>query len=128
MADDLATDISKTKQKIEKLERHIDTIRTGDEAAIKALRYDSRDEAKAALKDLTAGKTDLRKLLKLDQEKEARLQQQAGAGTSMPPVLQRVVIIPRLRSCCMLANLVAFRVCLVACNPAQLRPAAVEHL
>jgi hypothetical protein len=73
MADDLATDISKTKQKIEKLERHIDTIRTGDEAAIKALRYDSRDEAKAALKDLTAGKTDLRKLLKLDQEKEARV-------------------------------------------------------
>jgi hypothetical protein len=131
MADDLATDISKTKQKIEKLERHIDTIRTGDETAIKALGYGSRAAADAALNDLTADKRDSYDLLKTYETRLTALtqqQQQSGAGTSMLRVRLALVIFLPQRSCCMLANLVACRVCLVACNPAQLRPASVKHL
>jgi hypothetical protein len=90
MGDELATladKISKIEQKIEKLEQH---IANNDFACTP---YDDRAEAKAALKDLT-------KLLILDKEEKARLQQQSGAGTSMLPVRQEDVIFSSQKSCC----------------------------
>jgi hypothetical protein len=103
MGDELATladKIKKTEEKVEKLEEHIDTIRTGDDAAVEALGYGSRDEAKTALPRLETKEADLRKLLILDKEKEARLQQPSSAGTSMLPVHQEVVMSAGQRSCC----------------------------
>jgi hypothetical protein len=124
MADDLATlsaKINTTEEKIEKLERH---IANNDFAGTP---YDDRAEAKAALKDLRAKEAALQNEKVALQNKEVELlkkenlllqqQQQTGAGTSMLPVRLAIVIFLLPRSCCMLANLVAFRVCLVACIP-----------
>ena len=82
----LASKIKRTEEKVEKIEEH---IVKNDFAGTP---YDDRAEAKAALKDLEADlraqEADLRRLLILDKEKEARLQQQSGAGTSMLAVRQ----------------------------------------
>jgi chromosome segregation ATPase len=116
MADDLATlstKINTTEEKIEKLERH---IANNDFAGTP---YDDRAEAKAALKDLRAKEVALQNE-KVELLKEKNLlrqqQQQSGAGTSMLRVRLALVIFLLQRSCCVLANLVAFRVCLVACR------------
>jgi hypothetical protein len=105
----LSTKINTTEEKIEKLERH---IANNDFAGTP---YDDRAEAKAALKDLRAKEVALQNE-KVELLKEKNLlrqqQQQSGAGTS---VRQPVVLFPCQRWCCMLANLVAFIVCLVAC-------------
>jgi hypothetical protein len=119
MADELATDISKTKKKIEKLERHIDTIRTGDETAIKALGYGSRAAADAALHDLTADKRDSYDLLKTY---EARLtawtqQQQSVAGASMLPVRQELVMFRCQSSYCMHQQTLQFSECVIIYMP-----------
>jgi hypothetical protein len=97
MSDELATLANKIKDledKIEKLEQHI----VKDDFA--GTPYDDRAEAKAALKDL-------RKLLILNKEEKAHLQQQTGAGTSMLPVPLALVMFLLQRSSCKLANLVA---------------------
>jgi hypothetical protein len=121
----LATKIQTAEEKIEKLEQH---IVNNDFAGTP---YDDRAEAKAALKALTAEKAALQnKEVELLKKENLLLQQQqqSGAGMSMLPARPALVIFLPQRSCCMLANLVAFRVCLIACNPAQLWPAAVKHL
>jgi chromosome segregation ATPase len=105
MADDLATDISKTKERIEELEDCIDTIRRGNDAAVSALGYGSRDEAKADLPALTAEKAQLNERLNTYEKQKLAIltqqQQQSGAGTSMLPVRQEVVMFPCQSSCCM---------------------------
>jgi hypothetical protein len=77
----LADKLKITEQKLKKLEEH---IANNDFAGTP---YDDRAEAKAALKDLEADlraqEADLRRLLILDKEEKARLQQHSGAGTSM---------------------------------------------
>jgi hypothetical protein len=106
MGDELATladKIKKTEEKVEKLEEHIDTIRTGDDAAVEALGYGSRVEAKAALPRLEIKEADFRRLLILDKEEKARLQQQSGAGTSMLPVRQELALCTAQGSCCLCA-------------------------
>jgi hypothetical protein len=122
----LATKIQTAEEKIEKLERH---IVNNDFAGTP---YDDRAEAKAALKALTAEKAALQNEKAALQNEKAALQnkevellkkenlllqqqQQSGAGTSMLPVRLALVILLLQSSCCMLANLVAFRVCLLAC-------------
>jgi chromosome segregation ATPase len=136
MADELATlaiKILHTEDKIEKLEHEIANLnkRLDENDFTGTVRYSSQEKVEAALKDLTAEKAALQNE-KVELLKKENLllqqQQQAGAGTSMLPVRLALVILLPQRSCCMLANLVAFRVCLVARNPAQLRPAAVKHL
>jgi hypothetical protein len=118
----LAIKIQTTEEKIEKLERH---VVNNDFAGTP---YDDRAEAKAALKALTAEKVALQnEKVALQNEKVAlqnekvellkkenlllQQQQQTGAGTSMLPVRLALVIFLLQRSCCMLANLVAFREC-----------------
>jgi hypothetical protein len=119
----LATKIQTAEEKIEKLERH---IVNNDFAGTP---YDDRAEAKAALKALTAEKAALQNEKAALQNEKVELlkkenlllqqQQQSGAGTSMLPVRLALVIFLLQRSCCMLANLVAFRVCLFACASAR---------
>ena len=82
---ELLADIKKTKEKLEKLEQHIETIRTGNDAAVKALGYGSRDEAKAELKDLKDKEKQLRGLLlQYEARLTAQQQQQSGGGASRP--------------------------------------------
>lgn len=89
MGDELATlarKIDKAEEKVENLEQRINTIRTGDDAAVEALGYCSRDEAKADLAALTAEKAQKNDQLKILYETRLALtqqQQQSGAGTSM---------------------------------------------
>jgi uncharacterized protein YlxW (UPF0749 family) len=71
---ELATDINETKGELKELKA---AIKKGDEAAMKALGYDSRDEAKTALSRLED------RLNTYEQQKLALLQQQSGAGASM---------------------------------------------
>jgi chromosome segregation ATPase len=91
MADELATLASKIKkieEKVETLEDHIDTIRTGEDAAVEALvkmlRFKDGDEA---LDSLRAEKVALQnEKVELLKEKNLLRQQQQlqnGAGTSM---------------------------------------------
>jgi hypothetical protein len=87
MDDKLATLADTIKEREEEERKLNGAIKKGDEAALKALGYDSREEATAALKDL-------RKLLILDKEEKARLQQQSDAGSSMLPVRQVLVMRP----------------------------------
>jgi hypothetical protein len=98
MADDLAADIRDTKAELKEVKAAIKTIRTGDDAAVKALGYDSRDEAKADLPALTAKEAQLNDQLKTlyDTRKIAltQQQQQRGAGGSMLPVRQAFVMFP----------------------------------
>jgi hypothetical protein len=119
MADDLATDIRDTKNRIHKLEQH---IANNDFAGTP---YDDRTEAKAALTQLNYQLTTLYDTRRAAQTQQ---QQQSSAGTSMLPVHEEVVMFPRQISCCILATSAVIRVCLVTCNPAQLRPAPAEHL
>jgi hypothetical protein len=103
MADELerlANAIKENEEELKEVRAAIKTIRTGDNAAVEALGYGSRDEAKTALPRLETKEADLRKLLILDKEKEARLQQPSSAGTSMLPVHQEVVMSAGQRSCC----------------------------
>ena len=79
---ELLADIKKTKEKLEKLEQEIDKLnkRLDDSNFTGTGRYSSAEKVEAALLRLEAEKADLRRLLILDKEKEARLQQQSGAG------------------------------------------------
>jgi DNA repair exonuclease SbcCD ATPase subunit len=117
MGDELATlaeKIKKTEVKVEKIEKH---IANNDFAGTP---YDDRAEAKAALKDLEADlraqEADLRRLLILDKEKEARLQQQSGAGTAMLPVHQELVKFPCQSSCCMHQQTLWLSDCMSVCK------------
>jgi hypothetical protein len=102
MADDLATDIRDTKVELQEVKAAIKTITTGDDAAVEALVKKLRfKDCDAALEDLRPKEARLEKLLILDKEEKARLQQQSGAGTSMLPVRQDVVMFPCRRLCCM---------------------------
>jgi hypothetical protein len=98
MADEVATDIKDTKVELKEVTAVIKTIRTGDEAAVEALGYGSRDEAKSDLAVLTAKEAQLNDQLKTlyDTRRIAltQQQQQSSAGTSMLPVHQEVVISP----------------------------------
>jgi chromosome segregation ATPase len=118
----LATKITGTEQELQEVKADIKTIRTGDDAAVKALGYDGRDEARAHLPRLEAKEEQLNERLNTYEKQKltalTQQQQQSGAGTSMLRVRLALVIFLPQRSCCMLANLVACRVCLVACNPA----------
>jgi hypothetical protein len=107
----LAIKIQTTEEKIEKLERH---VVNNDFAGTP---YDDRAEAKAALKALTAEKAALqnKEVELLKKENLLLQQQQQSAGTSMLRVRLALVIFLPQRSCCMLANLVACRVCLGLC-------------
>jgi CHASE3 domain sensor protein len=101
MGDELATladKIKKTEEKVEKLEDHIDTIRTGDDAAaealVKKLRFKDGD---TALEDLRAEKARLEnekvELLKKENLlRQQQHQQQSGVGTSMLPVRHEAVM------------------------------------
>jgi hypothetical protein len=85
MADELervANGIKENEEELKEVRVAIRTIRTGDDAAVEALGYGCRDEAKAALPRLETKEERLEKLLLFDKEKEARLQQQGGAGRS----------------------------------------------
>jgi Holliday junction resolvasome RuvABC DNA-binding subunit len=93
MNNELATLANTIKEREEEERELKGAIKTGDEAALKALGYDSREEAKAALKEI-------RKLLILDKEDKARLQEQSDAGTFDAAVGQENVIPVRERSCC----------------------------
>jgi multidrug resistance efflux pump len=102
MGDELATladKIKKTEEKVEKLEEHIANNNFAGTP------YDDRAEAKAALKDLEADlraqEADLRRLLILDKEEKARLQQQSGAGTSMLMCLKKTdLLLPKIVFVC----------------------------
>jgi hypothetical protein len=90
MADELAKladGITSTEEELKEVKAAIKTLQTGDDAAVEALvkklRFKDGDEA---LENLRAEKVRLEKLLILDKEEKARLQQQSGAGTSMLPV------------------------------------------
>jgi hypothetical protein len=76
----LADTIKENEDELKKVRAAIETIRTGDDAAVEVLvrqlEFDSREEA---MKTLRAEKERIEKLLILDKEKEARLQ--GGAGT-----------------------------------------------
>jgi hypothetical protein len=98
--DRLANAIKENEEELKEVRAAIRTIRTGDDAAVEALGYSSRDEAKAALLRLETKEERLEKLLLLDKEEKARLQQQGGAGRLMLPVRQEVVLFPRQMSCC----------------------------
>jgi hypothetical protein len=103
MADELerlANAIKDNEEEHKEVRAAIKTIRRGDDAAVEGLGYGSSDEAKAALPRLETKEAELRKLLILDKEKEARLQQQSGVGTSMLPVRQELVMFPCQSSCC----------------------------
>jgi uncharacterized protein involved in exopolysaccharide biosynthesis len=93
MADDLATDIRDTKAELKDVKDAIKTIRTGDDAAVNALGYGGRDEAKTHLARLEAKEEQLRALLVQYETRLTALtqqqQQQSGAGTSMLPVRQK---------------------------------------
>ena len=125
MADELANlaiKIVNTEDKIEKLEHEITNLnkRLDENDFTGTVRYSSQEKVEAALKDLTAKEAALQneKVELLKKENillQQQLQQQSGAGTSMLPVRLALVIFLFQRSCCMLANPVAFRVCLVAC-------------
>jgi cell division protein FtsB len=103
MADELTTlsaKIKRTEEKVEKLEQHIETITTGDDAAVEALVKKLRfRDGDAALEDLRAEKARLEKLLLRYLDEKARLQQ-SGVGTSMLPVRQELVMFPCQSSCC----------------------------
>jgi septal ring factor EnvC (AmiA/AmiB activator) len=112
MADDLATDIRDTKAELKDVTDAIKIIRTGDDAAVKALGYGSRDEAKAHLVRLETEKEQLNEQLKAlydtrkyialaQQQQQQQQQQQSGAGTSMLPVRQELVMFPCQSLCCM---------------------------
>jgi hypothetical protein len=92
MADDLATDIRDTKKRIERLEQH---IANNDFAGTP---YDDRTEAKAALTQLNE---QLQTLYDTRRAAQTKQQQQIGAGTSMLPVRQELVMFPCQSSCCM---------------------------
>jgi predicted nucleic acid-binding Zn-ribbon protein len=118
MADDLAIDIRDTKERIKKLEQHIDTIRTGSDAAVKALGYGSRAVADATLNDLTAEKAQkneqLQTLYDTRRAAQTQQQQQSGAGTSMQPVRQELVIFPCQSSYCMHQQTLQFSECVLS--------------
>jgi hypothetical protein len=144
MGDELATlaiKILNIQDKIEKLEHEITNLnkRIDENDFTGTVRYSSQEKVEAALKDLTAEKAALQNEKAALQNEKAALQnekaalqnekvellkrenillqqqQQSVAGTSMLPVRLALVIFLFQRSCCMLANPVAFRVCLVAC-------------
>jgi hypothetical protein len=122
MADDLATDIRDTKKRIEKLEQH---IANND---FSGTPYDDRTEAKAALTQLNEQLQTLYDTRRAAQTPQQQQQQQSGAGTSMLPVRHEYVMLPCRRLCYRYQQtLQLFRVCLVICNPSQLRHAAVEQ-
>jgi hypothetical protein len=132
MTDEVATDIKDTKAELKEVTAVIKTIRTGDDAAVEALGYGSRDEAKADLAVLTAKEAQLNDQLKTlyDTRKIALTQQQqhSGAGTSMLRVRQGVPSSNVLLHTP--ANLLAFRVCVrfMRFRLAQLWRAAVGHI
>jgi predicted RNase H-like nuclease (RuvC/YqgF family) len=79
--DELESDIKKTKEKIEKLETEIDTIRKGDDDTAKEQGYSTRI---AALEALRAKEIELLKVLAAYENQKLTLQQQqSGAGASM---------------------------------------------
>eukprot|EP00953_Heterococcus_sp_UTEX-ZZ885_P004934 3142-Heterococcus_DN1.PRE.1 len=78
--------ISKTEKEVQELE---DAIKKGDVAALQALGYDSREEAKAALVRLEERSNELLKKENLLRQEQ---QQQSGAGTSMLPVRREAVL------------------------------------
>jgi acyl-CoA synthetase (AMP-forming)/AMP-acid ligase II len=95
----LADKIKKTEEELLEVKADIKAIRTGDDAAVKALDFGSRDEG---LKHLRAKEIALQNEKVELQKKENLLieQQQSGAGTSMVPVRQGAVMFPCQRSCC----------------------------
>jgi hypothetical protein len=96
MADELptlATTIKTIEEKIEKLEQH---IVKNDFAGTP---YDDRAEAKAALTQLNNQLQTLYDTRKIALTKQQ--QQQSGAGTSMLPVRQELVMFRCQSSCCM---------------------------
>jgi hypothetical protein len=129
MGDELTTvadKIKKIEEKVEKLEQHINTITTGEDAAVEALvkklRFRHGDEA---LDSLRADKSVLQsekaalqseKVELLKKENLLLQQQQSGAGTSMLPVLQEFVVFPCQISRCIhqqVLQLSEVRVCCV---------------
>jgi hypothetical protein len=85
MADELATlsaKITATEEELQEVKADIKAIRTGDDATVKALDFDSRDEG---LKHLRAKEIALQNEQVELQKKENLLieKQQSGAGTSM---------------------------------------------
>jgi chromosome segregation ATPase len=92
----LATRIETIEKRVEQLDLRIDTIRTGDDAAVEALGYGRRDEAKAHLVRLETEKEQLNDQLKTlyDTRKIAltQQQQQSDVGTSMLPVRREAVL------------------------------------
>jgi hypothetical protein len=101
----LANTIKENEEEVKEVRAAIKTIRTGNNAAVEALGYGSRDEAKAALPRLETKEERLEKLLILDKEKEARVQQQSGAGMFMLPVPLGLVLCNiagglRVHHCC----------------------------
>jgi hypothetical protein len=120
--DEVINDIKATKEELQAVKRKIGGIEGGDDDLAKEHGYSTRS---AALESLRAKEAALQNKEVALQNKEVELlkrgnlllqqQQQSGAGTSMLPVRLALVIFLFQRSCCMLANPVAFRVCLVAC-------------
>jgi hypothetical protein len=100
--DALISRINTTEDEVDEVKAAIKTITTGEdadvEALIKKLEFDSRKEA---MKALRAKEERLEKLLLRYLDERARLQQQSGAGTSMLPVRQELVMFPCQSSCCM---------------------------
>jgi prefoldin subunit 5 len=95
MSDELAADITDTKAELKEVKATIKIIQTGDDAAsealVKKLRFKDSD---AALADLRAKEVELDKRLTTYEIRLTALQQQqqSGAGTSMLPVRQFVVM------------------------------------
>jgi hypothetical protein len=97
MADDLTTlsdKITATEKELEAVKGKISVVERGDDDLAKALGYSTRI---AALESLRAEKVELLKKENLLRQQ----QQQSGAGTSMLPVRQEVMMFPGQWSCFM---------------------------
>jgi hypothetical protein len=98
----MSADLATLASKIDKAEKEVqelkDAIRKGDDAALKALGFTTRDKAADAVARLEErlNTYEKQKLAVLTQQQ----QQQSGAGTSMLPVRQEYVMLPGQRSCC----------------------------
>jgi hypothetical protein len=131
MADELAqlaNAIKENEEERKEVRAAIKIIRRGDDAAVKALGYGSRDEAREHLAPLEAKEARLDGQLKsLYDTRLAAQQQQSGAGTSMLPVRQELVMFPCQSSCRMHQHTLQLSECVSVCERFQTCTAAMTH-
>jgi hypothetical protein len=99
-SDELTNDIKATKEELQAVKRKIGIIEGGGDGLAKEHGYSTRI---TALESLRAEKVELDKRLTTYEIRFTALtqqQQQSGAGTSMLPVRQELVMFPCQSSCC----------------------------